>query len=29
VKRTAAAKIGDAWIALTGDSGIEIEPAEV
>lgn len=28
VKRTVAGKIGDVWIALTGDPGIEIEPVE-
>lgn len=29
VNRAVAGKIGDVWIALTGDSDIEIEPAEV
>jgi len=28
VKRAVAGKIGDVWIALTGDHGIEIEPVE-
>ena len=28
VQRAVAGKIGDVWIALTGDKGIEIEPAE-
>ncbi len=28
VKRAVAGKIGDVWIALTGDPDIEIEPVE-
>ena len=28
VRRAVAGKIGDVWIALTGDHGIEIEPVE-